>query len=120
MERVAPVIVALAGIEERSKAINPRRKLLAVGRSGEEINALTVAELTGRILIKRVVFLRRQRNRLGESGARQRGQKEKSHQRLTLLHRHRKTVSTECLGRKCSAWRSWSVGALTAVTLQPF
>ena len=29
IERVAPVIVALVGIEERSKAINPRRKRLA-------------------------------------------------------------------------------------------
>ena len=29
MERVAPVIVALVGMEEKSNAINPRRKRLA-------------------------------------------------------------------------------------------
>ena len=29
IERVAPVIVALVGIEARSNAINPRRKLLS-------------------------------------------------------------------------------------------
>jgi hypothetical protein len=50
----------------RSKAISPRRKGLAVFPA-VEINALTVAELTGRILVKRVVFLRRQRNRVGKS-----------------------------------------------------
>ena len=54
--------------------------------SREEIHAMTVAEQAFAVLIKRVVLLRRQKNRVSKSSAAQRSQNQKSRQRFACHH----------------------------------
>ena len=54
--------------------------------SREKINALTVAEETFGIFIQRVVFLWRQRNHVGKSGAAHYSEKQEGRERLVCLH----------------------------------